>query len=507
MFPASAKRAVVAAFLVASAVSVWLISPRLSISGPSLIDDWYAISRSPSELSHTWHLMSAHGSRFRPGFEAWNYVQWHTFGSTDLLGPNIWGIARTLLFVGGVALWSFLMLGMSLRRRDGRLMFVPVLLGLAPLLVVTTPYVAVDFARFGPQEPLLMGAMTFGGSLLVLAFRELGGPDADHRKARIAGLAIFGLAFWALGAYQKEISVCMIVLAPFLVATAWPEITVARGKLTDKRRRLITALALVALLPLIHVGVEDALVVHSGETIYGADVEPGAGAVHKAYSALAQMPSDTGSYMGWLVLGVLAAGALYGIVRRRPDWLLIGLLTTAIVCLVWSAQTGVHVSRYDIPTLTPGGVGFCLVLSRLGARSSLTAVALISALVIVSAGLAHERVVAWANDEKIGVNFVDAVTRARATGCPVVITGLDPERTAALPVLSSSQNARRHRARCVSQAFVVEGPRAKTTVLTACRRRGWQRVGAWRLQDEAVRLIRCESLSSASATLLASDRM
>jgi len=87
---------VLLAALVAGAFGVGIASPRFGLEA-SLIDDWAAISRSPREM-HDMLRLDYHETtgRFRPGFVVWNYLQWHTFGgSTDTLGPDIWGSAAS----------------------------------------------------------------------------------------------------------------------------------------------------------------------------------------------------------------------------------------------------------------------------------------------------------------------------------------------------------------------------------------------------------------------------
>ena len=67
------------------------------------------------------------------------------------------------------------------------------LAGVPALLVVTAPKFAVDLARFGPQEPLLLGGMALGGSLLVLAARELldaGAPGSAVEDGRVRGFSV-----------------------------------------------------------------------------------------------------------------------------------------------------------------------------------------------------------------------------------------------------------------------------------------------------------------------------
>ena len=79
-------------------VGVWVISPRFSITGPSLIDDWYAIRAAPHAL-HQFLTLSYHvQTRFDPAWFLWNWIQWSLPGApANLVGPNTLGMARPLL--------------------------------------------------------------------------------------------------------------------------------------------------------------------------------------------------------------------------------------------------------------------------------------------------------------------------------------------------------------------------------------------------------------------------
>lgn len=155
-----------------TAVGLAVIAPRFSIGGPSLIDDWNAILSSPGQLRDLSEFLSPDGGRFRPGWTAWNYLQWHTTGApANLLGPRFWGAGRLALLVVGLATFTALLLA-GRRRTLGEPIYAA-LVGLPALLVVTVPAFGVDLARYGPQEPLLIGAMTLGGSLVFLGGRAL----------------------------------------------------------------------------------------------------------------------------------------------------------------------------------------------------------------------------------------------------------------------------------------------------------------------------------------------
>ena len=134
--------------------------------------------------------------RFRPAYTLWNYVQWHSFGAPEnLIWPNLANAGRLLILVCGLALFAALALG---AKRAGPPLVSLALILLPPLLVVTSTQFGVDLARFGPQEPLLVGALMLGGSLLFLGclalLSESGGPSG-MQVALILGV---GYLLWML---------------------------------------------------------------------------------------------------------------------------------------------------------------------------------------------------------------------------------------------------------------------------------------------------------------------
>jgi hypothetical protein len=553
----------VGAFLAAIVAGTWIISPRFLIDGPSLVDDWAAISRSPHQVSNVGRLLSADGPRFRPGWVVWNYAQWHSLGApAHMLGPNAWGVLRLLVFVVGVALFTAIAFRIVQYNSHAPLRFVPALVVVAPLIVVTTPKVAGDFARFGPQEPLMVGSMALGGSLLILGVREVVSRRSRHRTVLILAFLTLGYALWAVGIYQKEVSVCVLILVPFLYLACRRDFLPAALRLTKRTRLLLAVLVAGVLLPVAHMALEVTRITARGQLVYGTHVGFGAETIRRSYQFLATMPDNTGSYIGWLLFAVIALAVVLSFGRRKPDWLLFGLLLTALVCLAWSAQTEAAASRYYIPTLSLAAVGFVLVLARIGldskaapiiaacvlvgataeqfriwstrpglaashevisllvlatlglslalarhgVRSDYIGLGAVCVLVALSANKAHRSVELWADDDQNGAALVAAVTRARDSGCPIVVSGVDPERTVALPILSSLRSAGVERRRC-SGAFLVLGPHPQPEVTAACPPHDRERLHAWVLQGEPLTLLRCNIKSPRAAKLFVSRRV
>jgi hypothetical protein len=499
------KRASATALFAAAALGVWLISPRFSIGGPSLVDDWFAVHFSPGQVGSLGRWFSTTDGRFRPGWIGWNYVQWHTFSApADMLGPNVWDVLRLLVFVVGVALLTQL-LCRSVAAQQGT--GTNALLAVAPaLLVVTTPQVAVDFARFGPQEPLVVGCMALGGSLLFLGAREWSLPSR-RRPGRIAACLVLGYAFWVVGVYQKEISVSVLALLPFLYVARRTQVNQTVKRLGTRGRWLVAALCAAVLAPVAHVALEVALITHRGNLAYnGNQVSPGTGAVRKTVKFIAEWPSATGSILGLLLTLALTIHVARRLARRRPDWLMSGLLAAALVCLAWGGQSGVFPSRYYIPSLTLVAIGVMLILAQAGRAERRLALAAALLVFAGSSYLAHRDVHRWAVDDQRGHILVEAVAAARSSGCPVAETGVDPERAESLPILSSLAASHSKAPPCSRVAFALVGPHPDPALIAACPRSERTQVGLWVLQQESLRLIRCSGLTPSGVRLFSARR-
>ena len=420
------------ASLLVVAVGVWVISPRFALQ-PSLVDDWSAISKSPGQVHDIFRFAYHDGGRFRPAFAVWNDIQWHTLGApAGMVGPNVWNIARLSLLVTGLVALTLLLL--SYRRPDLRGVDVLVLVALPPLLVVTTPGFGVDLAAFGPQEPALVGGMALGGTLLFLGARELARSGTAGGRARIFGLLTTGYALWLYGVYQKESAVCVVLFIPFVALGSGRRL--GQLKSLGRRRRLALAgIAAAVALPIVHVAVETIVIASRGELVYGMHLQGGGSIEHFTRAIGSQMTFALGSHIGWALLYAVCAGILAAILRGRPDWAMTGFFVTGLGVIAWSAQSGFDASRYYIPTIALLAVALGLLLSSFSTAPRWLAIGVVVGFAVASVSATRARVVNWELTERDENGFVAAVADAKATGCPVVITGLDIERTIALPVL------------------------------------------------------------------------
>ena len=436
-----------------SALAVWIVSPRFAIDTPSLIDDWSAISRSPDQAAALVRLENPERQRFRPSWILWNEVQWHTFDAPrGLVGPNAWNLARLFVVLAGLCLLSAL--AMPAPRTRSEALRQAALAATPALMLLAIPKFSRDLARFGVQEPLLLGGLALGGSLLVLAIRGL---VATPRSSAwlVASLGVVGGALWLAGAYHKEASLSAVpLLAAVLFAgraglrAAWP--TLGRG-----RRAALAAIGAVFVLPLVHVGIQTVRIAGRGDLVYDAQVDSGRGIVdgagvlydwaHEVFSLQAQR----------VLLASLVLAAITAIVRRRVDAIALGVLAAGAGTLVFAAQTNVAVSRYYLPAYALAAVALVLSLARLPAVAQVAGLVLLLAVVHTSLASARDEVQVWVDEEDVGAALVALTADLDATGCPVAVAGVDLETTEALPVLVALQHRPRSQTCERRQTFFV----------------------------------------------------
>jgi hypothetical protein len=458
--------ALLAVIMAVTALAVWVVSPRFAIDGPSLVDDWSAISRSGDQLKEFARLRNPEEQRFRPGWIAWNYAQWHTFDAPGgLVGPNVWGVVRLLVLVSGLTLLTLLALPVARSRREAVLQ--AALAGIPALVVVTAPKLVFDLARFGPQEPLLVGAMTLGGSLLVLAAQQLLDAKRPVRRAGVATLLLTGSLLWILGVYQKEVSLAALPLLA-AVAVAGRERLRSWSVLSGARKRLLVVVALVVLLPLAHVGIESALITLRGDLVYDAKVDRGRGLVD-GFDGLfrwthAALPPHWELFFA-LALALTVVAAVRG---RKVDAVAVGVLSSSVLALVLAGQSGVVVSRYYIPVLAVGAVVLPLALARFS--PVVQVVGLLAVLVALTpVAQAHRNVGRWVDDEIVRDRIVREVAEARSSGCIMAAAGLDEETAQALPILVEMRAPAERGACGDGDVLLLAGPRDEgDTLLRAC---------------------------------------
>ena len=484
-----------------SVFAVWIVSPRFAIDGPSLVDDWSAISRSPDQLAALARFENPEPERFRPSWIAWNYVQWHTFdGPHGLVGPNAWNVVRLLVFVVGITLLTALMLPRARGRRES--VIHACLAGVPAFAVLTVPKFARDFAWFGPQEPLLIGGLALGGAFLALTARSLLAEPPVWVPATIA-LGIAGCLFWLLGVYQKEVALSAIPLIGAVLyagrssLSRWRYVSVAR-------RWALGALGLVAALPLVHVAVQVARITLRGDIVYGAEVDSGAGIAHGLrvlydwwHEAMPQPARN-------LMLCAVALVVVAAVVRRKVDLLALGALASGALTIVFAAQSGVAVSRYYIPMYALFAVAGSISLVRLPEVVQVAGI-LVVFFAFMPPTETRAEVRVWSSEQQQHSKIVALVSALERSGCIVATEGLDLETDLALPVLAGLETTGDERSCGAGSAYLVlpSSRQGSLPLLQACAPGSLEPV----IVGQLLGVYRCVRLRADAAELLAAARL
>jgi hypothetical protein len=416
--------------LVAS-VGLLTLTPRLNHTFPSMVDDWYVIDRVPDKVSAALTLRIPEDERYRPGWIVWSALQWHTLGAPgNLTAPLVWWLLRVLVFVAGIVAAALVCAGRAPPTRAGEFARLA-LAGGAALVVVTVPGFAVDLARHGPQEPLMVGLMCGGGALVAAATtRALHGALSDRRLALYGG---FGALVFGAGVMQKESSVCILALVPFLWLGTIEERQLLAGSARRTRRTVAAIFGLLAA-PLLVMAARTVQLVAAPHHLYGA--EPGEGLYGKTRSLVDSMDIQTGSHVVEVLLwlGIIAVGGLA--VARQFEPIATGFLVTGLAFLAFAGQVNVAPSRYYLPTATLAVLGIVRITARmrsLGVSASCASLFVLFSLSQVRD--AHAYVASWVSGERQQEQIVDVVGGLRAAGCEVLLAGREVELIEAIPIL------------------------------------------------------------------------
>lgn len=465
-----------------SLLAIWMISPRFEIDVPSMVDDWAAYFYSPDQLREILRFTNPETERFRPGVILWGYLQWHTLGAPqDLLGPNAWNVLRVVILVAGLTLVTAL----ALPIRRGRLELV-LYVGLASIpafVVVLVPKFARDLARFGPQEPLLVGGMALGGSLLFLAARSLFDESRPLRVWAVTALAVVGAVVWALGTYQKETSICVLPLLAGVAIAARPHLPRWK-RLSRGRQAALGALGAVVILPLLHVAIETFRIVLRGDLVYDADAgERGIVAgVRELWNWTHEAVPENARLLAY---GAVALTVVASVVRRRVDPIAVGALLSGALTFVFAGQSGVVATRYYIPALALFAVAFALSLARLPTIVVAAGVLAVFFSFMPPPGTRDE-VRAWTDEERANGALVREAAELVSSGCVVAVAGLNVEESVALPILVGIERGDASR-RCRPGAYLVLGPQREGAALASsvCA------AGEMQLEAPAAELVWC----------------
>jgi hypothetical protein len=395
---------------------------------------------------------------------AWGYLQWHTLGAPEsLVGPNAWNVLRVVILVAGLTL--FAALALPIRRGRLELVLYAGLASIPAFVVVLVPKFARDLARFGPQEPLLVGGMALGGSLLFLAARALVDETRPLRTWAVVALAVAGALFWALGTYQKETSICVLPLLAGVAIAAWPRLSGWR-RLSGGRKAALGALGLVVVLPLVHVAVELVRIRVRGDLVY--DAEASGGLVDGVRALWDWTHEAVPENARLLAYGAIVLTVVASVVRRKLDPVAVGALLSGALTFVFAGQSGVVATRYYIPVVALFAVAFALSLARLPTIVTAAGVLVVFFSFMPPPGTRAE-VRSWTDEELGKEALVREAAELEGSGCVVAAAGLDLETSVALPVLVGIERADAGRACAAPQTFLVVGPGEEGTALaSAC---------------------------------------
>ena len=421
----------VACVLIVGAITLAALAPRLHHDFPSLIDDWTAIQDSPDQLREVLRLGSPEGQRYRPGFIAWNALQWHTLGAPDgSTGPQLWGLVRVALLVVGVTLLAALVVstvGGASTRRDPRWLLV---VGV-PLAALTAPSLAIDVARYGPQEPLMVGCMGLGAVLLVGAMRTLLGAAAVTGWTVAAIVA--GLVVWAFGVFQKEPSICVLLLAPFLL----PILRAQRphwARLDRGRRTGIVLTSAGVLLPFVPMVGRTLQLSLADERFYG-EIAAQKSFSQRVSDQLGQAAEILHSHFPTAIAVAAIVMLAVTLVRSRIDWLSAGFVVVALAFVLFAAEAGVVASRYYLPAIVLTALAVARIAVTLGRGAVVVAGVVLIGFGCYQAYDARGWVQWWVDGERDRETLVREAAAREAGGCRVEVTGLNVELVQALPVL------------------------------------------------------------------------
>jgi hypothetical protein len=438
---------------VAATVVGWFASIRIRMTTPSLVDDWFAITYSARSLHGLLHgsYLSSHADfvgRYRPAYTGiWNYAQWHLLGRPSVATAAAWGALRVALFILAVCLLTRWIARGHVRHS---------LILVAPLIVVLTPRVALDLARYGPNEPLMATGIIVGLALMGTSVRRFVAGDSRGWRCFVDGIALLaGYLVYLFGVYSKEVSFCVIAFFPFFLMWLGPNLRtyVPRSPIG---KILIAWLIALTIAPLIHVATRLAIATLAGEKPYPVpELGLGTKVFAAGFSPFFGAPGALGTWFWFLAAPAALFVAIELAVRRERDaWLAFGVLISGYLMSAVSLSRGIDPSRYYIPWLVAVAVVGFRGFVRLprGFRVGLAAVA-----ITTFAYGTQKNVADWVRSEDSGATAIEMAKRVISAGCPLYLANFDLERRVAIPQLFGFTDVERLRS-CLhdaDQAYAV----------------------------------------------------
>jgi len=419
-------------FFAVFGLALWIVAARFRLTAPSLVDDWYAVTYSPASihaLLHGHYLSSGldFSGRYRPAYSAvWSYAQWHLLGSPSPALAAAWGVLRVAFFVLASWLLTTWLAGRDWNARRA-------VLWLAPFAVALTPAIAVDLARFGPGEPMMVAGLIVGLAIIARGAQALLRDDLDRRGRRFAVPTIAaGYLVYLLGVYTKETSFCLLAFAPFLLTWLGP--TVRTALQSRKTRLLSLGLGVLIVAPLVHVGARLAFAVLGGADPYP---NPRYGLTSRLFSAgLSPLLGEPGALGTWMWFFFAPAAVFVALIvasrRQRDAWLLFGILVTGFLMSSIALVRGPTPSWYYVPWLVAvAAVGIRMLSSApIGVHIGLAVLLLVLAGVRTRPALTE-----WSRSEHSGATAITLSKSVIAADCPLYVANFDIEQRVAIPLL------------------------------------------------------------------------
>ena len=420
-----------ASIAVGTAVAFLVLGPRFGHSFPSMVDDWYAIANGPEMAHHALALGNPESGRYRPGWLIWNWLQWHTAGApSSFIGPQIWNLFRVFALVAGLVLATDV-LTRETDRPSAPTWARWLLVTSVPVTVVTVPGFAVDLARYGPQEPLLVGCTAAGAALVYTVLCRL---SRGERSGGTAALAAVGLLLWTFGMLQKESSVSVALLVPFVLLALRADRPSWAG-IDEPSRRWIAVVAAAMLLPLVPMTIRIVGLALGDDQFY-ADQGVKGNLIHKLVLQAKSMPDAIGTKLVLVLFAIAGIAVLSAWSRRGTDWVSIGLLSVGFGTVLVAAKVGVVTSRYYLPAVCVTSIVLARSAVRVGRRAMIPATVALLTLAAIQAHAAHRAVTDWVAGERLQEQVVRQAAARIAGGCRLTVTGSNVEMVEALPVLA-----------------------------------------------------------------------
>ncbi|TML97653.1 MAG: hypothetical protein E6G03_02205 [Actinobacteria bacterium] len=420
-------------FALVGGLSVGIQWVRFGMKTPSLVDDWFGVTYSRPALHALLHgRYSSAGvdfaGRIRPGYTAvWNYAQWHLPTGPSIPVAAAWGVVRVALFL--IAAW--VLARWILARRS---LASPHLVWLAPLAVALTPQIAVDLARYGPGEPMMIAGLIIGLALIGTGARGLLVGGSSTRDRTLAALVVAaGYVIYLIGVYSKEASLCLLVFIPFFVKWLGPRLRaeLMRGR---KARSMLALLGVLIIAPLVHVTTHLAIAVAGGQRPYpNVDLSFRTKLFAAGVSPFFGEPGVLGTWLWSLAVPAALVVVITTARRRERDaWLFAGILVTGFLMSAVALARGPTPSWYYIPWV----VAVASVALRGLAHAKLV-VQLAVGLIVLSMTLLHtpSAIADWARTERSGSTAVELAKGVTTAGCPLYLANFDIEQRVAIPQL------------------------------------------------------------------------